>query len=60
MNDEVIRQRVGGRSVRVIARTHGCTEADVNGVPDHFAETVINDKVRKHTLALELTRLDEL
>jgi Tfp pilus assembly PilM family ATPase len=34
--------------------------AEVNRVLDLFANATITDKVRKHTLALELARLDEL
>jgi hypothetical protein len=32
----------------------------VNKVLDRFAETTIDDKTRKHMLALELERLDEI
>jgi hypothetical protein len=61
MNDEtIIQQRVSGRSARAIARAHGCTLAEVSRVLDHFTETTIDDKTRRHTLALELARLDEL
>ena len=61
MNDDtIIQQRVSGRSARAIARAHGCTLAEVSRVLDHFTETTIDDKTRKHTLALELARLDEL
>ena len=59
-HDEVIRQRISGRSARAIAKAQGCTLTDVNRVLDRFTETTIDDKVRKHTLALELARLDEL
>jgi hypothetical protein len=58
--DEIIQQRVSGRSVRAIARTFGVSVAEVTAVLDRFARTTIDDKVRKHTLALELARLDEL
>jgi hypothetical protein len=34
--------------------------AEVNRALDRFTETTIDAKVRKHTLALELARLDEL
>src|SRR5262245_45160030 len=34
--------------------------AEVNKALDRFTETTIDDKTRKHTLALELARLDEL
>jgi len=61
MNDDtIIQQRVSGRSARAIARAQGCTLTEVNRVLDCFTETTIDDKTRKHTLALELARLDEL
>jgi DNA-binding transcriptional MerR regulator len=61
MNDEaIIQQRIVGRSARAIARAQGCTLAEVSKVLDRFTETTIDDKTRKHTLALELARLDEL
>ena len=61
MNDDVIiQQRISGRSARAIATAQGCTLAEVSKVLDRFTETTIDDKTRKHTLALELARLDEL
>ena len=61
MNDDtIIQQRVSGRSARAIAKAQGCTVTEVNRVLDRFTETTIDDKTRKHTLALELARLDEL
>src|SRR5262249_47403674 len=59
-DDEIVQQRVSGRSARAIARVQGCTLTEVNRVLDRFTETTIDDKTRKHTLALELARLDEL
>jgi hypothetical protein len=59
-DDEIVQQRVSGRSARAIARAQGCTLAEVTRVLDRFTETTIDDKTRKHTLALELARLDEL
>ena len=59
-DDEVIRQRISGRSARAIAKAHATTVAEVNKALDRFTETTIDDKIRKHTLALELARLDEL
>ena len=44
--------------MRAIAQDHGCSIAEVNKALDLFA--VVNAKVRTHTLALELSRLDEL
>jgi len=59
-DDEIVQQRVSGRSARAIARAHGITPAEVSKVLDRFTETTIDDKTRRHTLALELARLDEL
>jgi hypothetical protein len=59
-DDQIIQHRINGRSVRAIARIHGCAVSEVNAVIDRFAEATIDDKIRKHTLALELARLDEL
>jgi hypothetical protein len=46
--------------VHAIAKTKGISLADVNRALDLFSEATFNDNVRKHTLALELARLDEL
>jgi hypothetical protein len=59
-DDEVIRQRISGRSARAIAKAQATTVAEVNKALDRFTETTIDDKTRRHTLALELARLDEL
>src|SRR5262249_27541559 len=60
MNDDVIiQQRISGRSARAIAKAQGRTLIEVNRVLDRFTETTIDDKVHKHTLALELARLDD-
>jgi len=59
-DDEAIRQRISGRSARAIAKAQATTVAEVNKALDRFTETTIDDKVRRHTLALELARLDEL
>jgi transposase len=57
---EIIEARVAGKSVRAIAKAHGISAAEVNKVIDRFADNVITDKIRKHSLALELERLDEV
>jgi len=59
-HDAIIRERIVGKSVRAIAQDHGCSIAEVNKALDLFAVATINAKVRTHTLALELSRLDEL
>ncbi|HEY2529816.1 MAG TPA: hypothetical protein VGJ20_18045 [Xanthobacteraceae bacterium] len=64
MNDDqinhIIERRVGSRSVRAIAKTLGTTVAEVNKAIDFWAETAIDDKLRKNTLCLELARLDQM
>src|SRR6516165_1657940 len=59
-HDAIIRERIIGKSVRAIAQDLGCSIAEVNKALDLFAVATINAKVRTHTLALELSRLDEL
>jgi Tfp pilus assembly PilM family ATPase len=51
---------VNGIPLLVLWDEFGCSVAEVNRVLDLFANATITDKVRKHTLALELARLDEL
>jgi hypothetical protein len=46
--------------VRAIAKDKGIPLAEVKRALALFAEASFNDKVRKHTLALEFARLDEL
>jgi hypothetical protein len=46
--------------VREIANAQGRSVSQFNEVIDRWAEAAITDKIRKHTLALELARLDEL
>jgi hypothetical protein len=46
--------------VRAIAKAHGTTAAEINKIIDRFADGVITDKIGKHSLALELERLDQL
>jgi|AmaraimetFIIA100_FD_contig_101_549762_length_1169_multi_9_in_0_out_0_1 hypothetical protein len=58
--EDIVQARIRGESVRSIAKRLSCTLAEVHKVLDRFAETTIDEKTRKHTLALELARLDEL
>jgi hypothetical protein len=58
--EDIVQARIRGESVRSIAKRLSCTLAEVHKVLDRFAETVIDDKTRKHSLALELERLDQL
>jgi hypothetical protein len=55
MNDEeIIRQRISGRSVRAIAKAWRAIVAEINEAIDRWAASAIEDKIRKNTLALEL------
>ena len=56
----ILDERIAGRSVRAVAKAHGTTAAEINKIIDRFADGVITDKIRKHSLALELERLDQL
>jgi hypothetical protein len=58
--EDIVQARIRGESVRSIAKRFSCTLAEVNKVLDRFADITIDDSTRKHTLALELARLDEL
>jgi hypothetical protein len=53
-------ERISGKSVRALAKSQGCSVAQVNQVIDAWAEEAINDQLRKRSLCLELERLDEL
>jgi hypothetical protein len=46
--------------VRVIAKTQRRTVAEINAVIDRWASVALTSEARKHGLALELARLDEL
>jgi transposase len=58
--NQIIEQRIAGRSVRAIAKMLGTSVAEVNKAIDFWAETAIDDKLRKTTLCLELARLDQM
>ena len=58
--EDIVQARIRGESVRSIAKRLSCTLTEVHKVLDRLAETTIDEKTRKHTLALELARLDEL
>src|SRR5262249_16006605 len=58
--EDIVHARIRGESVRSIAKQLSCTLAEVHKIIDRFAETTIDDKTRKRSLALELERLDQL
>lgn len=59
-DDQIIAQRIAGKSVRAIAKAADISADEVNEAIDHWADQAIDDKIRKNTLALDLARLDEL
>src|SRR5262249_8203758 len=59
-DDEVIRQRISGRSARAIAKAQATTVAEVNKALDRFTEPTIDDKIRNPMLALDMARRDAL
>lgn len=59
-DDQIIAQCIAGKSVRAIAKAQGTTVAAINKAIDAWAETAIDDKIRKNTQVLEPARLDEL
>jgi hypothetical protein len=59
-DDEIIQQRIAGRSVRAIANAQRRGVAEINAVIDRWSSVALTAEARKHGLALELARLDEL
>jgi hypothetical protein len=58
--EAIITARVRGFSVRHIAKHMGCSIDDVNDVLDRFSYQTLTERLRTHTLALELERLDSM
>lgn len=58
--EAIIQARIRGWPVRTIARQLGCSIADVMDALDRHAAMTLTSKLRTHTLALELDRLDEM
>jgi hypothetical protein len=54
------RRRPHHGSVHAIAKTRRKTVSEANEAIERWADSTITDKTKKHTLALELARLDEL
>jgi hypothetical protein len=59
-DDDIIRQRIAGSSVRAIAKAQSTSVSAINEAIYSWAESAIDDKLRKHPLALGLARLDEV
>jgi hypothetical protein len=45
--DQIIAERISGKSVRAIAKSQGCSVAQVNHVVDAWAEEAIDEQLRK-------------
>lgn len=59
-DDEIIQQRIAGRSVRAIANAQRRSVAEINAVIDRWSSVALTAEARKYGLALELARTDEL
>jgi hypothetical protein len=59
-DDGIIRRRIADHHVRESAKVRRKTVCEVNEAIDRWADSTITDKTTKHTLALELARLDAL
>jgi hypothetical protein len=46
-DDDIIRQRIAGRSVRAIAKAQGCSAAQVNEAIDRWSACAINAETRR-------------
>jgi hypothetical protein len=61
MNDDaIIKQRIAGKSVRAIAKAQRRSVSEINAVIDRWSSVALTAEARKHGLALELARLDEI
>jgi len=58
--ERVVAMRIRGCSVRAIARRFKCSSEDVHEILDSFATETLTSRLRTHTMALELERLDRL
>jgi hypothetical protein len=57
--EAIFRARLAGNSIRSIAQEFHCEIAHVQAVIDRLCRP-IDEHLRKHTLLIELERLDEL
>lgn len=59
-DDAIIRQRIAGKSVREIAKAQRTSVDAVNQAIDRWSSVALTAEARKHGLALELARLDQM
>lgn len=59
-DDEIVQQRIAGKSMRAIAKAQRRSVAEINSVIDRWSSVALTAEARKHGLALELARPDEL
>lgn len=58
--DAVYRARVSGKSVRSIAREHGCTESRINEILHEKSKGLLSEESLRIALLLENQRLDDI
>jgi len=58
--EKIIAARIKGESVRDIAKRFKCSIEDVNQVLDIFTEQTLTNRLRSHSMALDLERLDKI
>ena len=58
-DDEVLKARVAGKSVRRIALDHGVSEDAIGAILDQRAGELMTEKSLRQALMLELQRLDD-
>jgi hypothetical protein len=59
-DDDIVDQRIKGRSVQAIAKSQNMSVRDVHEIINRWSDNCIDDRLRKNSLALELERLDQL
>jgi hypothetical protein len=59
-DNKVVQLRIAGRSPRAISKALGLTPGRINRALDKFCDAQLTEQTRKHTLSLELARLDAL
>jgi len=57
--DAILKARIGGKSVRRIARENGCSEGAIDAILDRHAGSIMSDKYLRRAMLLELQRLDD-
>jgi hypothetical protein len=54
-DDDIIRHRIDGHSVRAIAKAQHTTASKMNETIDRWTDSTVNDKIRKHSFVLAMS-----